>query len=123
MAPVTVSIEIDRTAPAVFTYATDATRFRDWQDGVVDGHREGDRCLTTRRIGGITRSVTSKVTHDDPPHTWGVRGTDGPLRAAVDLAFLRRGVTFTVERGMRIEDIGLVEKRGGKSGDWRAAEK
>jgi cyclic pyranopterin phosphate synthase len=27
-----------------------------------------------------------------------------------------------VERGMRIEGIRLIEKRGGRSGDWRAAE-
>ena len=27
-----------------------------------------------------------------------------------------------VERGMRIEGIRLIEKRGGKSGEWRAAE-
>jgi cyclic pyranopterin phosphate synthase len=27
-----------------------------------------------------------------------------------------------VERGMRIEDIHLIEKRGGKSGHYRAAE-
>jgi cyclic pyranopterin phosphate synthase len=25
-----------------------------------------------------------------------------------------------VDRGMRIEDVRLLEKRGGKSGDWRA---
>ena len=27
-----------------------------------------------------------------------------------------------IERGMRIEGIRLIEKRGGKSGEWRAAE-
>jgi cyclic pyranopterin monophosphate synthase len=27
-----------------------------------------------------------------------------------------------IERGMRIEGIRLIEKRGGKSGHWRAAE-
>jgi cyclic pyranopterin monophosphate synthase len=27
-----------------------------------------------------------------------------------------------IERGMRIEGIRLIEKRGGRSGDWRAAE-
>ncbi len=26
-----------------------------------------------------------------------------------------------IDRGMRIEEIGLIEKRGGKSGDWRGA--
>jgi hypothetical protein len=29
--------------------------------------------------------VTSEVTHIDPPRTWGVRGIDGPIRAAVDV--------------------------------------
>jgi len=29
----------------------------------------------------------------------------------------------SVDRGMRIESIGLMEKLGGKSGHWRAAER
>ena len=47
--------------------------------------RVGARCLTTRRIGGANRPATSKVTHIDPPRTWGVRGIDGPIRATVDV--------------------------------------
>jgi hypothetical protein len=39
----------------------------------------------TRRIGGADRSSTSLLTHIDPPHSWGVRGIDGPIRATVDL--------------------------------------
>jgi hypothetical protein len=45
----------------------------------------GARCLTTRRIGGKNRSSTSKVTHIEPPRTWGVHGIDGPIRATVDV--------------------------------------
>ena len=45
----------------------------------------GARCLTTRRIGGANRPVTSRLTHIDPPTTWGVQGIDGPIRATVDL--------------------------------------
>ena len=45
----------------------------------------GARCLTTRRIGGASRPVTSVLAHIDPPRTWGVRGTDGPIRATVDV--------------------------------------
>jgi hypothetical protein len=45
----------------------------------------GTKCLTTRRIGGANRTVTSEVTHIDPPRTWGVRGIDGPIRATVDV--------------------------------------
>ena len=92
MAPVTVRTDVNRAAADVFAYATDPTRFHDWQSGVVDGHmatpgtpKVGDRCLTSRRIGGAVRPSTSKVTHIEPPHRWGVHGIDGPIRAIVDV--------------------------------------
>ena len=96
MPPVVTSAEIGRPAAEVFAYATDPTRFREWQKGVVDGHMDspaggthtpavGARCVTTRRIGGASRPSTSELVHIDPPRTWGVRGTDGPIRATVDV--------------------------------------
>jgi hypothetical protein len=45
----------------------------------------GAKCVTTRRIGGANRPATSELVHIDPPRTWGVRGLDGPIRAAVDV--------------------------------------
>jgi hypothetical protein len=92
MTAITTTIEVDRTAEDVFAYATDPTRFHEWQQGVVSGHMGrpgmpvvGSRCHTTRRIGGANRPSTSEVTHVSPPKTWGVRGIDGPIRAIVDL--------------------------------------
>jgi len=92
MPPITVSTEVDRPAEDVFAYATDPTRFPEWQSGVVDGRLDqpgapsvGARCLTTRRIGFADRQSTSEVAHIDPPRTWGVRGIDGPIRALVDV--------------------------------------
>jgi hypothetical protein len=92
MPPIITTIEVNRSADDVFAYATDPTRFNEWQRGVVDGHMDapgapsvGTRCLTTRRIGGGNRPSTSEVTHINPPETWGVRGIDGPIRAIVDL--------------------------------------
>jgi uncharacterized protein YndB with AHSA1/START domain len=92
MSPITTSTEINRPAGDVFAYATDPTRFHEWQSGVVDGHMDppgvvavGTRCSTTRRIGGANRASTSEVTHIDPPITWGVHGIDGPIRAIVDV--------------------------------------
>ena len=86
------SIEVDRPAPEVFAYVTDPSRFPEWQKGVVDGHRQGDgpasvgdKCVNTRQIGFTKRSVTSEITAIDPPHTWSVRGIDGPVRAAVEV--------------------------------------
>ena len=45
----------------------------------------GARCVTTRRIGGASRPSSSEPVQIDPPRTWGVRGPDGPIRAAVDV--------------------------------------
>src|ERR1700761_9390293 len=96
MAPIVASAEIDRPAAEVFAYATDPARFSEWQKGVVDGHMDGPadgnqtpvagaKCVTTRRIGGANRPSTSELVHTDPPRTWGVRGINGPIRAAVDV--------------------------------------
>ncbi len=92
MAPIVESVEVDRPAAEVFAYATDPTRFSEWQKGVVDGHLDsthapaaGDTCRTTRRTGGANHPTTSVLAHIDPPRTWGVRGIDGPIRATVDV--------------------------------------
>jgi hypothetical protein len=100
MPPITASIQVDRAAEDVFAYATDPSRFSEWQKGVVSGHMDstgapqvGDRCLTTRRIGLANRPVTSTLVCFDPPHQWGVRGVDGPIRAIVDVTVERRSDT------------------------------
>lgn len=93
MKAITTTIKVERPAADVFRYATDPTRFHEWQQSVVGGHMDtagpptvGTRCVTTRRIGGKNRSVVSAVTHIEPPKGWGVQGIDGPFRAAVDLS-------------------------------------
>jgi Polyketide cyclase / dehydrase and lipid transport len=87
-----VSAEVDQPAEVVFAYATDPTHFAERQEGVVNGRMDrpgpptvGARCHTTRRIGGSERQSTSEVVRSEPPHTWSVRGLDGPIRAAVDV--------------------------------------
>jgi hypothetical protein len=113
MAPIVTSAEIGRPAAEVFGYATDPTRFREWQKGVVEGHMDGPasgsgspavgaQCVTTRRIGGASRPSTSELVQIDPPKTWAIRGTDGPIRAAVDvlvepLADSRSRLTISVD--------------------------
>jgi uncharacterized protein YndB with AHSA1/START domain len=92
MPPITVSEEIQRPAEEVFAYATDPSRFPEWQRGVVSGHMEsagalnvGDRCHTTRRIAFSDRPDTSELVRFDPPREWSVRGLAGPIRAMVDV--------------------------------------
>ena len=81
MAPASASTVVDRPAAEVFAYATDPAHFPEWQQGVIDGHLDppgpahvGTKCVTTRRIGGADRTVTSELTHIDAPRAWGVRG-------------------------------------------------
>jgi hypothetical protein len=90
--PISTSIEVERPSAEVFAYVTDPARFADWQQGVVGGHMEssvppavGDKCVTTRRMGFSNREVVSEVSHVDPPRSWGVCGTEGPVRAQVNV--------------------------------------
>ena len=96
MAPIVTTADIGRPADQVFAYATDPSRFSEWQKGVVDGHMDGPaegagtpvvgaNCVTTRRIGGASRVSSSVLTHIEPPKAWGVRGTNGPIRAVVEV--------------------------------------
>lgn len=85
----TVSVEVERSAEQVFAYATDPSRFSEWQGGVVSGSMEnngeaavGDLCRTVRRIGGVERAVTAKVVRVDAPRAWSVHGIDGPSALA-----------------------------------------
>ena len=109
MAPVAASIDVDRPAAEVFTYATDPSRFHEWQKGVTAGHLDvsyetsmGARCITTRRIGFADRSITSEITHVDPPRRWRIKGVEGPIRALVDvmvepLTDIRSRLTITID--------------------------
>ena len=54
----------------MFAYTTDPHTFHTWRQCVIDGHLDqaspaqvGTRCLTTRRIGMASRTVTSQLTH------------------------------------------------------------
>ena len=130
MPAIVASTEVERPAVEVFAYATDPARFSEWQEGVVEGHMDGPsngtqapavgaKCVTTRRIGGANRPATSELVHIDPPRTWGVRGLDGPIRAAVDVVVqpvtdVRSRLTISVDfsgRGIGRVLVPLVVRR------------
>ena len=89
MAPIGSSIEIARPPEEVFASLVDPTRFAEWQRDVVrvdvEGGRPpglGARFTTTRRIGGVERTMAQEVTELRPPTSWAVHGVDGPIRAS-----------------------------------------
>jgi cyclic pyranopterin monophosphate synthase len=65
--------------------------------------------------GGSALRVTATV------KTTGKTGVEMEALTAVTVAALTvYDMCKAVDRGMRIEDVRLLEKRGGKSGEWRA---
>ena len=55
--------------------------------------------------------------------TRGQTGVEMEALTAVSVACLTiYDMAKAVDRGMRIEGVGLIEKRGGKSGLWRAGD-
>jgi uncharacterized protein YndB with AHSA1/START domain len=91
MGSIVTKVEVERKPDEVFAYVTDPDHFTEWQENVTDGHLEGGepvvgaKCITRRKIGGSVRDVTSRLAVFDPPRAWAVQGTDGPIRARVDV--------------------------------------
>jgi uncharacterized protein YndB with AHSA1/START domain len=108
------TVEIDRPPAAVYAYATDATRFPDWQDDVLDVSAEGGtarvgtRFTTTRRVAGARRDMVQEVTEAAAPHRWAARAVGGALRpsAAIDVEPLDGGTRSRVTFALDFESHG-----------------
>src|ERR671911_127698 len=92
MPPIVSTIEVARPPAEVFTYVTDPSRFAEWQDDVVSVRMEGgrptgvgSRFTTTRRVGGVERTMVQEVTEINPPRSWAVHGIDGPIRPSANI--------------------------------------
>ena len=116
MAPITASTEVDRSAEEVFAYATDPSRFPEWQRDVVRVRIEGDgppgvgsRFTTTRRVGGTERTMTQEITECSAPSSWAARGVDGPIRpnATVTVESLDGGARSRVTFALDFEGHGI----------------
>ncbi|MGH3648928.1 MAG: SRPBCC family protein [Micromonosporaceae bacterium] len=116
MPPIVSDIQIDRPPEEVYAYATDPTRFSEWQYDVVSVRMEGDspadvgtQFTTTRRIGPSQRTMTQEIIEVDPPRHWAARGVDGPLRpsASITVAPLDDGAHSKVTFSLDFEGHGI----------------
>ena len=110
MAPITESIEINRSPEDVFAYLDDVERHGEWQEQIVDVQPESDqpmgvgkRVRETRRVPGGDRSMTYEITAHDPPRQSSFRVLDGPIRAVGTVSIepigdgSRSRLTFTLD--------------------------
>ena len=107
MKPIVSTIDIDRPPDGVFAYATDPTRFREWQTDIakveMEGCGIGARFFTTRHIGPAGQTIAQEVVELDAPRRWAAREFGGALKAngTVTVEPLDGGrrsrVTFTLD--------------------------
>ncbi len=80
-------IDIDRSPEDVYAYITDPSHLPEWQLSAVSAQsldegpiHAGSRVRVTRRMG--TREIPMTVEFDElnPPYSWDLHGTDGPVR-------------------------------------------
>lgn len=87
MAPITNSIEIERSPDEVFAYLDELERHGEWQEQIVSTEkhgggptRVGTKGTDKRRMGKREMTVSYEVTEHDPPRTFAFHGIDGPVR-------------------------------------------
>jgi uncharacterized protein YndB with AHSA1/START domain len=90
MSTIRETVDVDCRPEDVYDYVTDAERLPEWQLSAVSAERidpgpvhVGTRVRVTRHVGRRVMPMTMEVTEYDPPHSWGMRGVDGPIRARV----------------------------------------
>jgi uncharacterized protein YndB with AHSA1/START domain len=110
------SADIARTPEEVFAYVSDAARLPEWQPSVEAAATEPPGVVAVglqgheiRRVPGGRRTVRWEVTDCEPGRRWGVRGTDGPVRAhvAVELTPADDGKGTHVDYGIWFEGHGI----------------
>lgn len=125
MSKLVSTLDIARPPEEVFAFATDPLRFPRWQRDVLEVHMLGEkRFATIRRFAGAERTQVQEITHSDPPHFWGARGTDGPIRASATITIepiaegMASRVTFTLDfegHGMGVPLLPVVRRQAAKS--------
>jgi uncharacterized protein YndB with AHSA1/START domain len=112
MAPIVESIEISRRPEEVFAYVTDHSHLPEWQESVVTVRAEdstlaagGSRFVVTRQVGRRRMAMPVEMT-SNPPDSWTVRGTGGPVRGNVN------GTIEPLENGERSRVTIRLEFKG-----------
>lgn len=90
MSRINASVDISRRPEDVYAYMTDPQHLPEWQDSAVKVQQKrgnpgtvGSQVTVTRRMGKKHYDMTMQVMELDPPRSWHVHGTDGPVRGDV----------------------------------------
>ncbi|MGW1556850.1 SRPBCC family protein [Streptomyces sp. NPDC002144] len=110
-------IDVDRAPEDVWAYVIDPSHLPEWQLSAVSAERldegplgTGSQVRVTRRLGHRREvPMTMEYTEYDPPHSWTVRGIDGPVRGLfrAEVEPLDEGRRSRVKMDLDFEGHGL----------------
>jgi uncharacterized protein YndB with AHSA1/START domain len=105
-------ILIARPIEVVFAAVADPTTHPHWQAGLLqtqvesDSHaRVGARGVEVRRLFGREARFPYEITVYNPPHGWGFRVLEGPIRPAAILSFHRQNNGTRVESELTVPGL------------------
>ena len=117
MAPITESIEVERSQEEVFKYVDDLSRHGEWQTQIesvqvlTEGPtRVGTRAREKRRVPGGPRELEYEITEHDPPRRAAFRGLTGPVRpvGSITVEPVGGGSRYTVELDFEGRGLGKL---------------
>ena len=95
-------IYIEATADAVFAAVANVRDHPKWQAGLVEADvsspvpKAGERGVEVRQLFGRSNRFPYEITHFEPPHKWGFRVLEGPIRPTATLSFRATGPGTTI---------------------------
>ena len=104
-------IYIKASIDAVFAAVANVREHPKWQSGLVETAvnspvpRAGERGIEVRRLLGRTSRFPYEITYFEPPHKWGFRALEAPIRPAAVLSFKTTGVGTTITSDLVIPGI------------------
>ncbi|MFI8965776.1 SRPBCC family protein [Streptomyces sp. NPDC053493] len=128
MSRINASVDISRRPEEVFRYLTNPEHLPEWQKSAVRVRRisgapgqAGEKVRVTRHMGRRDFDTDVELTKVDPPRSWHVHGTEGPVRPDLEGTVepldggRRSRVTFSLDfegHGMGKVLVPLVVKPG-----------
>jgi uncharacterized protein YndB with AHSA1/START domain len=93
---------IERPIDVVFAAVADVNTHPKWQAGLIETDSKhgvpgaGEQGVEVRRMLGRAMRFPYEITHFDPPHTWGFRALEGPIRPSAVLSFRATGLATAI---------------------------
>jgi carbon monoxide dehydrogenase subunit G len=113
------SVAINRPVEDVFAYMTCIENSPTWQNAVLEARQtsSGPLGVGTTYVGegkvlGRQFESTAAVTAWNPPHSYAIKTTSGPLRLAIQITLAARGQGTWVDAVSEVEASGFFKVAG-----------